>query len=93
MGWRMMVLETGTIIDGDSELLSKIEGEDLSDVDISEFALSADDVANAYNLAKSTRYTYVYESGVQNPQLIKTHDNIKRYAVLKQAYLDQANAN
>jgi hypothetical protein len=85
---RMQKSQNGIfLIDGDEELLSNIEGQSLAGVDISDFAISADDLAKLFNLASSTRYTYVYENGVQNPQLIKTHDNIKRYAVLKDAFL------
>ncbi|MBY0144256.1 hypothetical protein [Neobacillus niacini] len=83
-------LQTGKIvIKNDEELLSKIEGQSLEGVDISDFRVSADDLAKLFNLAQSTRYTYVKEDGVENPQVIKTHDNVKRYKVLKAAYLEK----
>ncbi|WHY93758.1 hypothetical protein QNK12_09975 [Neobacillus cucumis] len=74
MEFRMMKLDTGKIlIDGDTELLKKIEGEDLSNTGINDLQLDANTLSNQYLIATS------------HPDITEA----KRYAVLKQAFLSK----
>jgi hypothetical protein len=80
---QMLTRENGEIvITGDEVLLQKIEGESLDGVDISGFQLSADNLADLFNLAQTTYRNERSENGVD-----KFTDDIKRYAALKAAYL------
>lgn len=62
------------IIEGDEKLLAKIEGQSLAGIDVSEVRLSADNLAELFDVASRTP---------------DTPDNIKRYAVYKTKYLDK----
>jgi hypothetical protein len=85
---RMYTIEGVLVIDGDEALLAKIEGEDLSGIDVSDLPLNADTLGQQYLLALS------------NPGPVDVVDGVyyfgnfeaKRYAKLKQAYLDKFSA-
>ena len=75
MSLEMRTTENGLIIiEGDEQLLAKIEGESLDGVDVSDVRLTADNLADLYQVAE-VRKELPY--------------HIKRYAVLKQKYLDK----
>jgi hypothetical protein len=73
--------EKGIVIHGDEALLSKIEGQDLTGVDISDLRVDDQTLGELYNLAIHCRFTYVNN---HFGELVTTHDNIKRYKALKE---------
>jgi hypothetical protein len=76
---RMHTIEGVLVIDGDEVLLAKIEGEDLSGIDVSDLPVDADTLSKQFLVAQCTPgQTYDY------------HET-KRYAVLKQLYMDKVN--
>jgi hypothetical protein len=84
---KMQVLGSGKIlIEGDEALLAKIEGQSLVGVDISDLQVDAQSLSEIYCLACSTRNSHVYNV---HSEVVKTHDNIKRYQVLKTEFLKQ----
>jgi hypothetical protein len=84
---KMQVLDSGMVlIEGDTALLSKIEGQSLTGVDIADLPVDAQTLSELYNLANSTRLSYVYNA---HSEIVKTHDNIKRYKALKAEFLKQ----
>ena len=84
--FRFQKLETGILIDGDEALLSKIEGEDLSSIDISDLKIDAQTLGEQYLIAESTPHTVGKDSE------IKKDYEAKRYAVLKSKYLEMYGA-
>jgi hypothetical protein len=76
------------VIKGDEALLAKIEGQSLAGVDISDLRVNADTLAELYSIASAAPTTNFYSAASGTRVLIKTQDNIKRYAVMKQKYLD-----
>lgn len=62
------------VVEGDEKLLAKIEGQSLVGIDVSDVRLDADNLAELFDVADRTP---------------GTPNNIKRYAVLKQKYLEK----
>jgi hypothetical protein len=62
------------VIEGDEKLLAKIEGQSLVGIDVSDIRLDADNLAEVFDLAVNTP---------------NEPNNTKRYAVLKQKYLEK----
>jgi hypothetical protein len=90
--FRINNLENGVIlIDGDEELLNKIKGEDLSDIDVSDLNLDAHTLSYQYLIADSTPKTVVRDPA-GNVLEEKMYHEAKRYAVLKHKYLDKFSA-
>jgi hypothetical protein len=86
---KLAILEDGKIsIQGDEWLLEKLLDNDFSAVDISDYPINADSLYQLYNLASSCRVSEVYDNSTGLRVLVKTHDNIKRYAVMKQKYIE-----
>lgn len=90
---RMYQTEDGKIfIKGDEAQLAKIEGQSLEGVDISDLRVNADNLAKLYSIASASPTTEFYNTANGERVLTKTHDNIKRYAVMKQKYLETFSA-
>jgi hypothetical protein len=82
--FRIQNLETGVIrVDGDESLLSKIEGKDLSGIDISDLKLDAQTLSKQYLLGESNLGPVTVVNGIST----YGYQEAKRYAVLKNAYL------
>jgi hypothetical protein len=77
-----------TTIDQDELLLAKIEGENLSGIDISDLRIDADTLSKQYLMAESIPETVVRDPAGNVIEVKKYHE-VKRYAVLKAAYLDK----
>lgn len=61
------------VIKGDEHLLAELEGEDLSAVDISDVRITADELAELFDIADRT----------------KNVKDIKRYAALKAGFIEK----
>jgi hypothetical protein len=86
---RIQNLENGVIvIDQDEALLAKIEGEDLSGIDVSDLPLNADTLGQQYLLALSNHGPVDVVDGIYNYGFLEA----KRYAKLKATYLDKFSA-
>jgi hypothetical protein len=86
---RIQNLENGVIIiDQDERVLERIEGEDFGSVDISDLSLNADTLGKQYLLGLSNHGPVDVVDGVY----VYGNVEAKRYAVLKQAYLDKFSA-
>jgi hypothetical protein len=81
---KIVNLQTGKIlIEGDAALLNKIQGQDLSSVNISDLQLDVQALMNQFNLAESNPGPVTVVDNVQSYGYLEA----KRYAVLKAAYL------
>lgn len=90
---RINNLENGKIvIDGDAALLAEIEGQSLDGVDVSDLRVNADTLAQLYTIASAAPTTEFYSTASGNRVLTKTQDNIKRYAVMRQKFLETFSA-
>jgi hypothetical protein len=74
---KMYNQENGVIvIEGDDKVIELVEGEDLSAVDISDYRLTSDNLADLYNVAIRR----------------KDVESAKKYAALKEKYLNTFSA-
>lgn len=81
---RINHLETGKIvIDQDDDVLAKVEGLNIDDVDVSDMRINAESLAKLYQKAKVTDPRDEDEGFL---------DAFKRYAKMKQLYLDTFSA-
>lgn len=81
---RIVNLETGKIlIDGDEALLAKIQGQNLSGVDISDLKLDAQTLSNQFSIAESNPSPVTVVNGIST----YGYQEAKRYSALKNAYL------
>jgi hypothetical protein len=86
---RINFLEDGIRIDEDQDVLAKIEGQDLSDIDVSDLRLDAHTLSLQYNIATSTPKTVIKDDEGKIIE-VKNYHEAKRYAVLKQLFLQNA---
>ncbi|MFE4524001.1 hypothetical protein ACFRCQ_18145 [Cytobacillus firmus] len=89
---KMTVHTNGKIsISGDEHLIKKIEGVSLVDVDVSDLRVDSDSLAELYcEAATVSGQSELDAEGL--PVWVENLDKIKRYAVMKQKYLETFSA-